>query len=570
MQHLDEGMIHAWLDGQLPRDEAQAVEAHVAECRQCADAVAEARGLIAASSRILMALDGVPREVVPIPATRRVDAGAVAGAPSSLEAAPAPLRAERRAQRRWFSGPSLAAAAAVVVAVGTFALMRVGNRPPADSLDAPAARLASGPFADSTSPTVATAASPAPPAPAPVALGGSRTAPSPAKDAPVTAEARTLRDAGGGQAAQNAAGVRVDATKEQLQRQVAQAPTSQGFTQKSSAVAAANEATADRLERSRQLATPPQAAAADERKKAVREEIPAAKSSGDSSGRIGIRGTNSLVGRVDSGVARADAAAGLQTVATGAVRGRVTDGNNTGLAGAMVNIVGSTSGVAANSAGEFTIAGLSAGVHRLAVRRLGYAPVNREVAIVVGDTVAADVVLSPTAVAFENVVTTGSASASRSPAAPSPARATTPSERARRAEPNLETPSGAPLTATQSNAVGCYEVGITPLAAQARTGFRQVPRRIALDAEIAPTNAEGVWYRARDLARVGAVTNGLWRPAGPEAIELEWSFGTRTDRVRLAGSAGSMMRGTIEEIDRANATGEAGTVVAVRRACEGQ
>ncbi len=54
MQHLDEGTIHAWLDGQLPRDEALEVEAHVAECRQCADAVAEARGLIAAS----VALEG--------------------------------------------------------------------------------------------------------------------------------------------------------------------------------------------------------------------------------------------------------------------------------------------------------------------------------------------------------------------------------------------------------------------------------------------------------------------------------------------------------------------------------
>ena len=46
MQHLDAGTIHTWLDGQLPRDEAVAVEAHVAECRECADAVAEARGLI--------------------------------------------------------------------------------------------------------------------------------------------------------------------------------------------------------------------------------------------------------------------------------------------------------------------------------------------------------------------------------------------------------------------------------------------------------------------------------------------------------------------------------------------
>ena len=74
MQHLDEGTIHAWLDGQLPQEEAQQVESHVAECRQCADAVAEARGLIAASSRILTALDTVPGEVVPKQAPFRTEA----------------------------------------------------------------------------------------------------------------------------------------------------------------------------------------------------------------------------------------------------------------------------------------------------------------------------------------------------------------------------------------------------------------------------------------------------------------------------------------------------------------
>ena len=60
MQHLDEGTIHAWLDGALSADEAARAEAHVASCSACADAVAEARGLIAASSRILTALDNVP------------------------------------------------------------------------------------------------------------------------------------------------------------------------------------------------------------------------------------------------------------------------------------------------------------------------------------------------------------------------------------------------------------------------------------------------------------------------------------------------------------------------------
>jgi Putative zinc-finger len=66
MQHLDEGTIHSWLDGALSTDEAARVEAHVAECSQCAAAVAEARGFIAASSRILTALDNAPRGVIPV------------------------------------------------------------------------------------------------------------------------------------------------------------------------------------------------------------------------------------------------------------------------------------------------------------------------------------------------------------------------------------------------------------------------------------------------------------------------------------------------------------------------
>src|SRR5207253_11435813 len=74
MQHLDEGTIHSWLDGALTADEAARVEAHVKECPQCAAAVAEARGFIAASSRILTALDNAPRGVIPAAAPkRRVD-----------------------------------------------------------------------------------------------------------------------------------------------------------------------------------------------------------------------------------------------------------------------------------------------------------------------------------------------------------------------------------------------------------------------------------------------------------------------------------------------------------------
>ena len=101
MQHLDEGTIHAWLDGALAPNEASAAEAHVAACEECARAVAEARGLIAASSRILGALDDVP---------------AVQGSTGALSL---PLTRTRR--RSWVrrGGLGYAVAATALLAVGT-------------------------------------------------------------------------------------------------------------------------------------------------------------------------------------------------------------------------------------------------------------------------------------------------------------------------------------------------------------------------------------------------------------------------------------------------------------------
>lgn len=65
MPRPDEGLIHAWLDGQLPADEAARVEQLAATDHEWAAAVAEARGLIAASSRILSSLDHAPAGVLP-------------------------------------------------------------------------------------------------------------------------------------------------------------------------------------------------------------------------------------------------------------------------------------------------------------------------------------------------------------------------------------------------------------------------------------------------------------------------------------------------------------------------
>lgn len=65
MTHLNEGTIHAWLDGALSATEAHEAQSHVGGCAECSARVAEARGLIAGASRILTALDDVPAGVTP-------------------------------------------------------------------------------------------------------------------------------------------------------------------------------------------------------------------------------------------------------------------------------------------------------------------------------------------------------------------------------------------------------------------------------------------------------------------------------------------------------------------------
>ena len=77
MQHLDEGTIHAWLDGALPADESTGVERHVAQCRECASLVAEARGMIAGASRIASALDVVPGGVIPKSSRAKASSGSL-------------------------------------------------------------------------------------------------------------------------------------------------------------------------------------------------------------------------------------------------------------------------------------------------------------------------------------------------------------------------------------------------------------------------------------------------------------------------------------------------------------
>ncbi|MEP7381012.1 MAG: zf-HC2 domain-containing protein [Gemmatimonadota bacterium] len=159
MEHIDEGTIHAWLDGALPSDETARIEAHVASCTACAIAVAEARGLIAASSRILSALDEVPGGVIPVQVvtTESLTSGRAPGAAARLgadgDSAATQTHRERGAvigaanaargvhsttrqpRRPWYRQPQWAAAAglAFLALAGTTVVRRSGSPSVMDS-----------------------------------------------------------------------------------------------------------------------------------------------------------------------------------------------------------------------------------------------------------------------------------------------------------------------------------------------------------------------------------------------------------------------------------------------------
>ena len=148
-EHLDEGTIHAWLDGALSPDESARVETQAGACAECAALVAEARGLVAASSRILSSLDTVPGGVIP---------GADVGVDQL-----AALRARRGATtRRWWSDRRIVAAASLVFVAGISSVVWRFAGTEAVTSSTEQTVDAVQPFADSAVPVVT-----APPAPAP-------------------------------------------------------------------------------------------------------------------------------------------------------------------------------------------------------------------------------------------------------------------------------------------------------------------------------------------------------------------------------------------------------------------
>ena len=176
--HLDEGMIHAWLDGELAPDESARVEAHAQACPDCAALVAEARGLIAASSRILASLDAVPADVIP-----GIDRGA-----DQL----AVLRARKNAaSRRWWSDRRVVAAASLLFIAGTFSVVwRASSNLPQQLAESRSA----APTADSASPAAVAQREAAPPNVTETARDAKPEAPAPARPSPARVAANRATD----------------------------------------------------------------------------------------------------------------------------------------------------------------------------------------------------------------------------------------------------------------------------------------------------------------------------------------------------------------------------------------
>ena len=111
MSHPDEGLIHAWLDGELDATEAARIEALVRDDPAWGAAAAEARGLVAASARIIGALDHVPANVVPKTAGAARPAAVAAAGGRNATSTSAPTR-----RLPWWT---MRAAAVLVVATGS-------------------------------------------------------------------------------------------------------------------------------------------------------------------------------------------------------------------------------------------------------------------------------------------------------------------------------------------------------------------------------------------------------------------------------------------------------------------
>jgi hypothetical protein len=119
MQHLDEGLLHELVDGEIPSTDLPPIQAHLAACSECRARLEEAREFAGEAERLVEMIELPERDT-----------------PRAAVTAPSPRA------RPW--GRDLAWAATVVVAVGAGYLARGGSRPdqPAENESAAPAPVA--------------------------------------------------------------------------------------------------------------------------------------------------------------------------------------------------------------------------------------------------------------------------------------------------------------------------------------------------------------------------------------------------------------------------------------------
>jgi TonB-dependent starch-binding outer membrane protein SusC len=113
------------------------------------------------------------------------------------------------------------------------------------------------------------------------------------------------------------------------------------------------------------------------------------------------------LGLVATSLAAGLAATPLAAQTTGAVRGTIVQQGGVPVPNAQVAIAGTTLGALTNPAGAYQINAVPAGAQTVRVRVLGFAPADKAVTVVAGQTAVVDLALTPRAVSLDEVVVTG-------------------------------------------------------------------------------------------------------------------------------------------------------------------
>ena len=398
MRHPDEGQIHAWLDGALDAASAAELEAHVVACADCAAAVAEARGLIAGASRILLALDNVPSGVIPAPAgfvdSQRSNDIAVRRSQQHVD-----TTASQRRRVPWYARRSVQVAASLMLVAGIGGVV-VRSSDRADEkvfiqIETDAAPATRGPAAGSSAPLIA--------APAPVAESGNQVATSPPAEplsgkvaAPAVAPA-PRRDEGAFGSAQSLA----KSSGASIRERVAQ--------ERQASVVAVEPA-----------APPPPASQASVPQTSMPLSGVAVAAPFASAATANLPAPAVM----DSAAAARPLARGLTdmaamrrslTTAPGTVAGKVIGADDAPIAMATVSIPSANVTVQTAADGSFTLPPLAPGRYTLEARRIGYSPARVEaLEIVAGDTAYARVAMQAATTQLSEVVVTGAGATSAS------------------------------------------------------------------------------------------------------------------------------------------------------------